>query len=1118
MDYQSEYSALNEKIQLFLQKYYRNELIKGTIKTLFFITAMVILLGLSEYLFRFSSEIRLWVFVVFSITAVAYLGYFILIPLLKMFRLGKVLSHEEVAQFLGSHFPNIDHKLINIFQLHQGSQQVINNALIEAAIVQKIKEIKPIDFKEIINYKNTILFFKYALVVTSFAWMISLINQNIVIESFNRIVNYDKTYVEPAPFEIDFSVNTPILQGENAMCTFIVRGEKLPEEIYIQLESQKIKTIKNDVKTFSYNFLNVQKNISFYLQAGKFIFGPYSIPVELKAGIMKINITATPPSYTGFKSSIIENIGDIEIISGSQINWEIYTKNTSKLAIWLQDSLTQLKEKKPQFFNYSKKIKTSGYYRIYSYNDNMVITDSSNFKILVINDEKPQINVITKKDSSNSKMHYFKGIISDDFGFSKLQFQVKNSKNEIIFSESLPVSAMQIRHEFYYSLNFENLKLNPGDQVTYSFEVCDNNRIDGPSCVNSELMEFKLASKEEVFAEIQKNNTDTKKNLEQSLDQIKKLNKQMTELSKKLIDKKQPDWQDRKQLEQIISNYNQIKENLNEIKHLQQENKQNNPNQDEQLIEKQEKLNELFEKVMDESFKKKLEELQKMLEKQDKEALQNKLDEMKPDNKNLEKELDRSLELFKQMELEQKIAQTLEKTKELAKKQEKLAEKSEQGKENKDQLASEQEELNKKFDDIKKDIEDINKKNEELEEKQNFEKTDEIQQQIDKEQDKAYENLQQNNKKKASQNQKNASEKMNELSEKMQQMQDQMNDGPTAEDMNNMRNLLENLIKSSFDQEKIMLAIKNTNINDPKYVKLTQDQQKLKANMQMIEDTLFALSKRVPQISSTINKEISGINANMEKATKYLAERQSGYANERQQNIMTSVNNLALILNESIEQSQKQQQSKQQGQANCNKPGSSGSPKPSLKEMKEMQKKIAQQMEKMKQQMEKEGNKPNGQKPTGQRGGKLSEDLVKTAAQQEALRNQLRKIADEIAKNKEGGGLNQKSNLQKIQEQMEKIEEDLMNKRITNETLKRQQDIMTRLLEAENAERERDKDERRQSNTAKDQENRNPIQYFEYKKDKSSIELIKQVPISLNPYYKNKVNDYFNRLQNNEQN
>ena len=98
---------------------------------------------------------------------------------------------------------------------------------------------------------------------------------------------------------------------------------------------------------------------------------------------------------------------------------------------------------------------------------------------------------------------------------------------------------------------------------------------------------------------------------------------------------------------------------------------------------------------------------------------------------------------------------------------------------------------------------------------------------------------------------------------------------------------------------------------------------------------------------------------------------------------------------------------------------------------------------------------------------------------------------------------------------MEQTETDLVNRRITQETINRQKEIMTRLLKAEKAEREREMDNKRKSSESKNEEFGNPTDFFEYNMlKKRESELLRTVPADLKPYYKHKVNEYFNTFKN----
>ncbi|HEV7230932.1 MAG TPA: hypothetical protein VGO45_06375, partial [Bacteroidia bacterium] len=353
--------------------------------------------------------------------------------------------------------------------------------------------------------------------------------------------------------------------------------------------------------------------------------------------------------------------------------------------------------------------------------------------------------------------------------------------------------------------------------------------------------------------------------------------------------------------------------------------------------------------------------------------------------------------------------------------------------------------------------------------------------------------------KKASKSGKSAAEKMQEMSQKLSQMQAQMQDQENEEDEAALRQILQNLVRLSFDQEALMKTLEKTRIDNPQYVKIAQNQNRLKDDSKMIEDSLFALSKRNPAIGAIVNTEVGKINSNMDKAISNLAERQSAEAASRQQFAMTSVNNLALLLNESLNAMQDAAKKGKPGAGSCNKPGGKGE-KQSAASLRQLQQSLNSKMGQMMKKM-KDGKGQNGQG--------MSEEFARMAAQQEAIREMLQKMADQLKKDGKGNG-----SLGNTSEKMDETETDLVNKRITQETIKRQQEILNKMLDYEKAEKEREMDSERKADQPKNQEFSNPNSFIEYNRLKArEVELLKTVPPSLNPYYKSKVSDYFNSFE-----
>ena len=94
-------------------------------------------------------------------------------------------------------------------------------------------------------------------------------------------------------------------------------------------------------------------------------------------------------------------------------------------------------------------------------------------------------------------------------------------------------------------------------------------------------------------------------------------------------------------------------------------------------------------------------------------------------------------------------------------------------------------------------------------------------------------------------------------------------------------------------------------------------------------------------------------------------------------------------------------------------------------------------------------------------------------------------------------------------------ERDIINNRITEETINRQEEILSRLLKSENAKRDQEQEEKRTAKEWEFEPENITKEYLQYKKQKrAQEELLKTTPIQLTPFYKNKVNNYFNTITN----
>ena len=1089
------------KIDSFIRKFYKNLLIKGVFYSLSLLLVFFLGILTIENIGGFGTFGRALLFYGYLFIAILIFVYYIIIPISKLLKFGKIISYKQAAIIIGNHFSEANDKILNILQLHEQGEKTHNKNynLLLSSINQKTNEVSSLSFSNVINYKENLKYFFRFLLLLLPLILIYFINPSFITSNTDRIINHNTVIVQAAAFTYTLnSKELKVLENEDYNLEVLLKGREIPDNIYISYNNLNIALNKNSPVSYSYLFRNVQKSINFTLNDGINKSQNFILSTIPKPSLQEFSISFDYPKYTNIQNDSLNNLGDLIIPKGTKVKWVFTTKNVDSLSLEFTDTIYKKNNANRNTFNINKLALNNDNYKIKIQNRYSDYIDSSSYSIDIIDDMYPTIKVSDDVDSLNNDIHYFKGSISDDYGFSKLMFVYKKLKAEKYSKKIIKINTALTNNIFYHYYDFSTLDIDNGESIDYYFEIWDNDAISGSKSTKSKINRYTAPTKKEIEEEIKKNNLQIKEDINESIKEASEIKKELQNIRNELLNKKNPDWQDKNRIENLINKQQNFQEQINKINKNQKLSKKQELN--EELLKKQEQLNKLFDELMSDEMKKLYKELQELMEEMNKDKILENLENIELNQEDMLKELDRSIEQFKQAEFEQNLESLIEKTEKLSEKQAELSKESLEKDKSDFEINKKQENLKEEFADIQKDIDELKKLNEELENSKKMPDLSKEKEETSKEMNESLEKIEQGKNKKASEAQKKASESLKKLASKMKSMQS--NSESLDLDMDSLKQLLENLVHFSFKQEKIIGEFKNLSTNDPKYVKLGQEQQRLQEELKVIEDSLFALSKRVSALGPHINKELISMKKLLNKSIKNITERQTSKANINQQTIMTSANNLALLLDEVL----KQMQSSKPGSGKCSKPGGSNpnageGMKKSLKQMKE-------QIESMKKALEK-GKEPGGKKQ-GDKAGQSSESLARMAAKQAQLQKQLSEISQEL--NKDGSSLG--NGIKKIVKELEKVQEEIINDDINENTLFRQQQILSKLLEHEKAIREQEMDNKRESKEIKDYENSNPNQFIEYKKKKNKeVELLKTIPIDLKPYYKNKVNQYFNNIQ-----
>lgn len=1105
---------LQEKVWQFVKKYYLNKLYKGGIIFLLIVLGVFIAFSLFEYFSYSNTVVRSVLFYSFIGVGLLTLIFYILIPIAKLAGLGKQLTNEEIASIIGKHFHEIDDKLLNTFELQQQLErgEYKSYELLSAAIDSKIDSFKTYSFVQAVPVKKTRKIARWALIPLAIFLLLFSLKSELFTEPTKRIVHHTQVYEKPAPY--NFSVTNEKLtafQHDDFTVNVKVEGSEIPDEVYIRFNNRSFKCEKLSNTDFAYTFSNMQKNTDFQFVTEEVESVVYTVSVLPKPVTLGFVMELHYPAYLNKPDDVMDNVGNATVPEGTVINWVFYTKNSDNLIFIVQDKENVLTSEND---NYAVKMvaKNSFTYSIYNKNQYFTGKDTLTDEITVIKDMYPEIFVQSQRDSSYQDRIYFKGNIKDDYGFSGLRFVYTkyDADGKVLeANKSIPINIQSnvTIQDFYYYCDPNTFDLDPGEKIDYYFIVSDNDGVNGHKSSKTTPSTFKIKSFEEINEDIEKSEQQTKSGFNDLLEESAQLMKDIDKLQKQMLQEKDLSWQDKKKLEKLMEQYRELQDKINELK---QKNENQNSlesqykNIDQDIIKKQQELEKRMDQILSDEMKEMMQKLQNMMQQGNKDQIQKQMQKMKTNTEDINKTLDQQLQLYKQLEVEKKLNEAVKDLRDLSEELQKNAAKTNDKNQNKDKLKQEQQKIQDKYNQIKEDLKELQKLNQELEDPTKFKSTEELQKDADQQLQQGRQNLDRNNRQKSAENQQKAAEDMDKIANQLEQDFNESELENVSEDIETLRQILDNLVKISFSQEEVLEKTKRTKAQSAMVSDISTKQHQVKNNMKIIEDSLNALARRQMSVKPFIQTELSKIQDYIGSSVENIQERRMSNAASDQQFTLTSMNNLALMLNESMKEMQKKKSEckskcNKSGNGSCSKPGGKGKSKKTS--ARELQQQLNRQMEAMKKSMDQQGK----QGQSGQQ-KQWSEQFAKMAAQQEAIRKMLE---DYNNAQKSQNGVGDKS-LEQLINDMKKTENELVNRTLTQQTIQRQQSITTRLLQSERAEMEREKDEERKSNEARQTPRLNPPKDWKFDTEKThQNEMLRSVPANLNYYYKEKANTYF---------
>ncbi len=1110
----------NEKLNIILRKLDSLNLkihsinsLKGFYQFLTIFLSLSFLVFLLESIFRFSPFVRE---VIFFSSMILFFVLFFFLVLYDFICLAKFIvkpDYNQLAYKAGNYFSDVKDDLLNSFQLvsnrgkTKGSEELIN-----LAFDKVYKKTSGLNFHDAVNLDGTKKFLKMSL-VSFVAFVIILLTFPELYSASIRIAQYEKTFTIPQEFYFEISPgNIDLTKGKDVEIKIKTVGKTLS---YATLQIKQFdesgfsgkNILPDSLDKFTYKINSLKNSFQYYAQSENVISSIYTINVVNRPIVKTFDVEIINPSYSKLGTTVQKDNGNITALPGSRVNINLTSsKGLNKAEIIFSDS--SIAELKVNGTNANAKLSVKGnidYHFELTDSENIISENPITYSIKTLVDNYPLLEIILPNENVKIKDQDRINIvskISDDYGFSKLtlNYKLTASLYELPWKEfkqkDIIINKDLREDEAYYSWDLKDMNLATEDVISYYLELFDNNIVSGPKSVKSKLYTITVPSLDELFDEADKAQEVASKSLEETLKEANQLNKELKNISDELKkDEKEITFEEKEKLEKALEKFNELSDKIKDIQtdlNEMQKKLQENNLLSEETLEKYMELQELMDEFTSQEFKEAMEKLQQALNQLKRNDVQSSLEDLKKNEEHFKKSIERTINLLKRIQVEQKIDEMLKRTESILDKQNELTEETENSKESNENLSDKQKDITEDLENYKNQLENLKEKMNELSdmphEKMKQTESEFNEQKNQEISDQAKQNLENMQFEPAIQKQQQLAENMSSMMQSMKNLQQQMQMQNQMQVMQDMMKIIDNVLSLSEEQEKLKEETKISPNNSPDLNDKAQQQNNIQNNLTKILQQMSTLSQKTFAMTPEMGKAIGKSLQEMRNSIEQMQNGNKSRASQNQEAAMAGLNEAALMMRDMMNNM-------------MNGSGSGGM----MSMMQQLQQMSQQQMNL---------NQLTQQLQQGQFSQEQMAQLQRLAQEQELIQKSLSELNKETKQSGESKKLT--SNLERIIEEMKEVATNMKTQKLDDELLLKQERILSKLLDAQRSINERDFEEKRESLTGKQFSRTSPpdvILSNEESQDKLKEELLKAIKEGYLKDYEELIRNYYDALQ-----
>ena len=1059
------YDQIQDKLNGLRQRGKTIVLMSGSLLFLAILIIVALAFIILEAIFHLPPTGRLILVMGYITLSITVLGWWMGRPLLSLWFRKSHPDDDSLALQVGEKFPHIKDRLtdgLQVFRAQQERKYATSSALARASLEEIVKAVDPLDFRSVISKTgliNSARFLILILATTIFAFGLfprSLGN------GLTRISQPHRPFIEPIPYRFSLLPgNVRVIQGENVDIS--LKGEgTLPEKLslFLKEEGDEIRE-KVFQKPFVYPIVSIRNSIEYFAQAEQFRTPNYKIEVVQRPMVRMLRVKKSPPAYAREEYVMQEpNVGEVEALKGARI--EVSVTANKQIA---NATIAFEKGNNRKMIIHGRK--ASGTFIVtdddrywIELTDTLGISNSDpiSYTIHMQPDLYPVARILypaknVDLDEGMTLPLTLEG--EDDYGISRCRigYQVYRGGEDTLDVETsfVPLNLEEESRKTLLNFTWElqALDLFPEDVISYFFEVFDNDEISGPKSVRSRTYTARFPSMYEIFNEVEDEQSDQAESLMEIYKESQTLQNELERISEDMKGGKELEWEERKSLERMnedqqrmMDKVEDLRERLDNLVDLLERNDLLSM----ETLTKYQELQKLYQEIASPELLEAMKKLQEAVDQISQDALKKTAEQFKLSQENFLRSLERTISLLKRLQIEQKTDELVKRMEDLLERQESINQKmTRESEKDLQELTKEEERVREDTETLRQEMDKLLEKMEDIPDMP-ISQLEAIKDLMDQKAlldqlTRANQAMKSGNKQQASNEGTGAQQTMQTMTEMMKEMQRnlQSNQKQRVADALNRASL--RLLQLSKGQEDLMTGTRSGKVSGNE---AAQKQMSLLTGLSQVADSLIQLSRQTFFVTPEMGRAMGAAQNQMQQALRLMEQSSGSGVSKNQGSAMGSLNQAVLAIQNAME-----------------KMSGSQSGLGIEQFMLQMEQMAMQQMGINQQTLE-----------LAQKGQlSLSEQaaMARLAAEQGALKKALEELLREFGNRSEITG-----RLDQMVEDMEEVVKNLRQQNATPETIRRQERILSRLLDAQHSIRQREYSQKRQARQGIDVIRRSP--------------------------------------------